>query len=58
MFYNFVLNIVLEEEGEESAAQAPPSLPTLEMRELTPSELLLKETSLDELLANVQSFLF
>ena len=47
-----------EEEEEEAAAQTPLSLPTLEVREPTPSELLMKETSLDELLANVESFLF
>jgi len=47
-----------EEEEEWAAAQTPLSLPTLEVREPTPSELLMKETSLDELLANVESFLF
>ena len=46
------------EKEEEAAAQTPRSLPTLEVREPTPSELLMKETSLDQLLANVESFLF
>ena len=46
------------EEEEGAAAQTPLSLPTLEVRERTPSELLMKETSLDQLLANVESFLF
>ena len=45
---------------ETIAVEGALSLQTLETREQTqtPTQLLLKETSLDQLLSNVESFLF